>query len=310
MFPPMRKSLVLQHIPLSSYSLLNINKFFSEFYLICKNGTKETYKDFKFFCSHYNNTNHETLSFLEARTMRIISHDALKIIPFAFFIIVPLSGIFLAPYLFFFPNAIPHRYLKYFLKERNKQFLEDKRKKALRNIREMGLNISDFNMNSENLIILADFLRMEYVSFTFIPSQLLNFFLKCPVLLINALFWCLGSERRLEMKHWIFEYRMKMNFFPLENIRKKIILFQIKRHLKKIMKEDHKLMAISEKSLEKMESNELMNYLEERGFKINEEIDILDGIIKWRKRIMDGGIDYKNQKGYIKLLEGNYREIS
>lgn len=43
--------------------------------------------------------------------MRRIKKDAIKLIPFSFFLIVPMMEVLIPPYIFLFPNAFPTHFL-------------------------------------------------------------------------------------------------------------------------------------------------------------------------------------------------------
>jgi len=112
----------------------------------------------------------------------LIKHDLVKLIPFTFFLVVPLSEFLLPPYLLFFPNAIPQK----FLETRKKDFLEKKPQLALK---ELDLPGHWKGLDSERLIQVVDLLKMEYFSLTFFISQTLILLIKTPLFLINVLLW-------------------------------------------------------------------------------------------------------------------------
>lgn len=300
----LRKSSHLNCVPIGTFSFLNnflppdskIRKFFYEFYHICKDGTKETYQDLKFIYSKRNLPS-QSLSFIEIRALRLIKLDMLKLIPFTFFLTVPFSELLLPAYLLFFPNSIPSRYVKYFLKTRKKNFLDKKQERASIFLIESNIDLKNYkNHDSETLMKIADFLRMEYFSLTFFISQFVNLLIKTPFFIYNSVVLCIGIGKTFEMTHWLFDYRLKFNFFPLEFLKKVIILLQIRKHVKKLMKEDRRLLETDEESFKNIENNQIFNYLEERGFPLKDVSNIGDEIKKWRKKLiyeeLENGGDY------------------
>ena len=252
-----------------------------EFYLICKDGTKETYQDLKYLYS-IRKIPESDLNFVELRKKRTIKHDIFKLIPFSFFLVVPFSEFVLPPYLLFFPNAIPQRYVKFFLEKRKRNFLERKQANALK---ELNLTEGLKNMNSDQLINVADSLKLEYFSFTFIINQIFMVLMKTPFFIVNAILWLVQVQKRLEFKHWIFNYRFKFNYFPFETLKRRVLLYQIRRFLMNVWKEDIKLLEIDETKLKTLEIEELKQYLEERGVSISEKKDWVTEVKDWRERV-------------------------
>ena len=296
-FRILSKKVCLYQIPLSfPFSLMDkilpptsqTRKFINEFYLICKEGSKETYRDLKYLYSIHKIPESD-LNFLELRKKRTITHDLLKLIPFTFFIIVPFSGTMLPAYLFFFPNAIPQRYLKFFLETRKQKFLEKKKENALK---ELNLAVDLKNMNSDQLINVADSLKLEYFSLTFIISQTFTVLIKTPFFFVNAIFWFVRVQKRLEYnKHWIFNYRFKFNYFPFETLKRRVLLFQIRNFLENVWKEDRKLLEFDAPKLNTLEKEEIKQYLEERGVFIAEDKDWVAEIKQWSERTKNKQIE-------------------
>jgi len=272
-------------------------KFIYEFYLICKDGTKETYFDLKYLYS-VRKIPESQLNVMDLRRKRLIKHDLVKLIPFTFFLVVPLSEFLLPPYLLFFPNAIPQRYVKFFLETRKKDFLEKKRQLALK---ELDLPGHWKGLDSERLIQVADLLKMEYFSLTFFISQSLILLLKTPLFLINVLLWMIRSQRRIEFKHWIFEYRIKLNYFPFESLKRRVLLYQIRKYLDNLWKEDRRLLEMEDIKLTELEARQ---YLEERGVINHEKTDWISEIKEWRDKVK-----HKKIEDFLTMLWENARRI-
>lgn len=283
-----------------------------EFYFICKDGTKETYQDLKFLISS-RKIPKERLSCFEFRNQRIIKKElVLKLFPFTFFLIVPLSEILLPVYLLFFPNAIPRRYVKFFLENRRTAFLEKKWEKSVEIFNE---NKEDFkkwkDFDSELLIKTADVLKMEYVSLTFVISQSFNLFMKLPFHIINFLFRLSGIEKRFALNHWIFDYRFKFNFFPMEQLRSYLLYKQIESNLINLLEEDKRLLQLENSELEKIDAFDIKSYLDDRGFRIiKKDVSFLRAaLIEWKGRFRNFFEDHEKNleilRFYIHLIFKN-----
>lgn len=273
-----------------------------EFYLICKHGTKETFHDIKFYISN-RRIPHDQLSCFDYRNLRQTKQDFFKLLPFTFFLVVPLSEIVLPAYLLFFPNSIPRRYVKYFLETRKTTFIEKKREKALEIFRENNEDFRRFkNFDCEMLIKTADILRMEYFSFTFVISQILNLIAKSPFYLCNLIFWLFKSEKRFSLTHWIFDYRIKLTFFPFGHLRKMLLYYQIQRNLRQLIGEDQKLLSLEDERINNIDYLILKSYLEDRGFKLikQDKSFIVSEILVWKNKIGEL-LNEKEQKDIVPL---------
>lgn len=258
-----------------------------EFYFICKDGTKETFNDIKFFISK-RKIPYDQLSCFDYRSMRQTKKDFFKLLPFTFFLVVPLSEIVLPVYLLFFPNSIPRRYVKYFLETRRTSFIEKKREKALEMFSENNEDFRRFkNFDCEMLIKTADILRMEYFSFTFVVSQILNLITKFPFYLCNFIFWAFKSDKRFSLTHWIFDYRIKLMFFPFGQLRKMLLYFQIQRNIRQLIVEDKKLLQLEDEAIKNIDFLILRSYLEDRGFKLikQDKSFIVSELIAWKNKV-------------------------
>ena len=65
------------------------------------NGTKKTYRDYKFTKNIVNNKFKDEYTALELSELKRIKYDAFRLAPFTFFLVVPLSEFLLPPYLYF-----------------------------------------------------------------------------------------------------------------------------------------------------------------------------------------------------------------
>ena len=291
-----------------------IRRFTSEFYLICKEGSKETIKDLKFINANKLKSEN-SLDFLEMRRLRIAYNDIYKLIPFAFFLLIPFSSLLLAPYLLFFPNGIPTRYTLYFIELRRNAFLKKRKQKSIEHLdkffanknKDIFKNIESLDFldkcDSENLTEFMNFLQMEYFSLTFVLNQITRFLIKTPFFIFNILFSLIRLEKRFDLKEGIFDYTIKLNFFPFEIVKRKVLLYQLKKHLKKLMKEDKKLLETDENYLKQSNKRILADYMKERGWDINEDqLKNLDmEVICWRMNLRNDA----NEDGYLYIYYKN-----
>ena len=141
------------------------------------------------------------------------------------------------------------------------------------------------NISSDQLINVADSLKLEYFSFTFIISQTFMVLIKAPFFIVNAILWLARVQKRLEYGHWIFNYRFKFNYFPFETLKRRVLLSQIRKFLENVWKEDRKLLEINESKLKTLAIDEMKQYLEERGVSISEKKNWVTEVKEWRERV-------------------------
>lgn len=73
-------------------------------------------------------------------------------------------------------------------------------------------NLNYRQFSSDDLILVCNFLGMEYCTGTFVISKLLYLTLNMPRFIANLILYCVGSQKRIEFKHPIFNYDIKLNF--------------------------------------------------------------------------------------------------
>jgi len=54
------------------------------------------------------------------------------------------------------------------------------------------------------------------------------------------------NQRRIEFKHWIFQYRIKLNYFPFESLKRRVLLYKIRKYLDNLWKEDRRLLEMED----------------------------------------------------------------
>lgn len=55
---------------------------------------------------------------------------------------------------------------------------------------------------------------------TYCLSTTIRIILNLPRYIVNSSFFLLGSKKRLEFEHWLFNHEFKMNFGPLEYLKR------------------------------------------------------------------------------------------
>ena len=80
------------------------------------------------------------------------------------------------------------------------------------------------NFSSDELIEVCKFLGMEYITGTRIISNLVKLILNSPCYLINLRYIISGNSKRLKFSHWIFDWNIKLNFFPFEFFKRQLLL--------------------------------------------------------------------------------------
>lgn len=102
-----------------------VKAFLKEFALLLKEGTKDTYTDGKWYFNLLRKKSRSEMTGYEVRQSLRIRSDLFKIIPFSFFVIVPMAELLLPFYLLLFPNAMPSQYTFDYTYDQKIQQLED-----------------------------------------------------------------------------------------------------------------------------------------------------------------------------------------
>lgn len=232
-----------------------------------KEGSKKSWEDMKYFRSLRREKTLKEYTAVEYLEYLRIRQDMLKLIPFSIMIIVPLMDLLIPFYVLLFPNGMPtafHSRSQIFQKRATKQekqseayeillktFLEklkiqtdepDVLKILWRERREDIEEIMDIRkMDSDTLLALNRFVMNDYIGGTHIASELMKYTLNMPRYLINLGYLLTGSKKRLIWRHWIFNYEIKLNFFPLEPFKALALRLQLLSKIKKMRKVDKAL---------------------------------------------------------------------
>ncbi|CAD8043206.1 unnamed protein product [Paramecium primaurelia] len=244
-----------------------VTKFLYEFWEILYQGTWDQCVDAKMMCK-YTFTQKKTAFMLSEITR--IRKDLIKFIPFSFFLIVPGAELLLPPYLYLFPNAFPTTYLfddqlakRYITRDRKQMNsyrylfqLMKQRIPSIENIRnnqdynakglqELVLKHSHLFMtkldyrdfNSEQLVHLCKFLGMEFFRGTYTIMKLTKLFVNLPVYFTNLFYWITRNPERRPLNSVLKNWNSLLPF-PLEDLKKALLLMQIKSHLRKLERQD------------------------------------------------------------------------
>lgn len=91
--------------------LTKVRALLKEMYLLCVEGTKETYRDWRWLYQLYRRKDFKNFTGFEKKERHRILKDTFKFIPFSVFLIVPGAELFLPLYLTLLPNSIPTQYI-------------------------------------------------------------------------------------------------------------------------------------------------------------------------------------------------------
>jgi len=69
-------------------------------------------------------------------------------------------------------------------------------------------NMSLGEMESDTLILIADYMNIDIIKGTHIINQLYKHTLNFPKYIVNFFFYLIKSKYRLKLKHWIFHYEL------------------------------------------------------------------------------------------------------
>jgi hypothetical protein len=68
---------------------------------------------------------------------------------------------------------------------------------------------------------------MDYITGTHVVNTIYKHTVNLPKYLTNLFFWITRSKKRVEFDHKFFKMEIKLNFFPFENLKKKLLILQI-----------------------------------------------------------------------------------
>lgn len=275
-----------------------------------KIGSKKSYSDFQLFRKTRKiRKTPESYTAYELHEIRRIKAEFIKLIPFSVFMIVPFAEFVLPFYILFFPNAYPSHFLTGNQKKEKLKKIEKKQLESQKILLEMlratlianGVDIHDLlekdvniqrkllnenrdflqfhldyrKFDSDNLLLLTKLFAMETITGTHVATEIVKHTINLPRYIINLLLFIVRSKTRLKWTHWIFNYEVKFNFFPLEFFKRRLLLAQIEKNIKEIRKQD---LAYSlhgfDYSTAEINPDFLNDFARERGFRSTDEDEI------------------------------------
>lgn len=285
-------------LPLSSYlpALPKIKQVLHKAKEGSKNiwkGCKLTYRDAKFFMNKkYAYTfQGEEYTIKTRKALQNTSADLLKMIPFSFFIVVPFAELLLPPSLYLFPDMIPSTFITEEKKEAAWKAMISQRTECVHKLHayvtdvaksenslEHILNQIRFSPGSitrEQLIKNQDLLG-EYLKFGNMNTEQLLY--TCKFLgfepwtgfktFNRAVMSLLSKILALANIHFPKEYEPKI--FPLAQIKRDIVMIQLRRRINQIRIEDQDLLA---EDFNTIEPALLKTLCRERGIESEESSD-------------------------------------
>ena len=245
-----------------------MKEYAKEFLHLCIEGSKQSWRDFKYVRSISTKEKY-FWNIVELKEIRRIHKDQLKLAPFSIFLTVPFMELFLPLYLILFPNAMPrpfmpeevilkerinyekkqeaaHKKLKQILENTLSEFGYDPKTRNYEQLNDVFINnrehilekLSFNNLDSESLKRASEFLMIEHFDGTNIINQLYKHTVNFPRYIINALLFIIRSSYRVKWTHSLFNHHFKLNFFPFEPLKKKLLRIQLKSNLYAITREN------------------------------------------------------------------------
>lgn len=276
-----------------------------------KSGTKKSYQDIKLYRKvlKQKNKNISLWTAYELHEIRRIKKEFFKVVPFTFFIVIPLAEILLPAYILLFPNAYPthflssqqkkerikkldkrqydaHKTLLEYLKSAlivNSADIHDLLEKDILKLRkllednkqfiEKYLNLRD--MDSDTLILFANYLDIEIITGTHLINEIVKYTIHLPRILMNILYFLTRSKKRIIWNYWFLNYHIKNNYFPLEYLKRKILIYQIENNIKHLKNQDTAFDQYGfDYASSEINPDFMLDFGRERGFKSAEEDDI------------------------------------
>lgn len=283
-----------------------------------RNGCKLLYNDTKFlFSKKYAYIFYgEEYSISATKSIQRTSADLLKMIPFSFFIVVPFAELLLPACLYLFPNIVPSTFLNQskqeavwntlisarkgyadklhsFMLEKGKEmnspelmpFLHEirfrtnriDRKQLIQNKEMLSKYLKFGNMDSDELINTCRFLGLE-------PWTGFQTFNKVVMTLLSKI---------LSFFHISFPREYNPKRFPFSQIKRNIVMIQLRKRLKQIRSEDFELLG---ENIETLDLSVLRTLCRERAIDtdLNTEQQMRQQLKSW---VRDS--TYPSPKGLI-----------
>lgn len=116
-------------------------------------------------------------------------------------------------------------------------------------------------MNSEQLVHVCKFFGMEFVRGTYIIMKTARLLANLPVYIYNAACYVLGRKDRKYQVNVKRNWNIKL-WFPWEDLKRLVLLAQIRSHLRKVGRED---LAFRSRGYDDLTLDRLRNFTRERG---------------------------------------------
>lgn len=270
-----------------------------EFVHLVVHGSKSAYKDARFLAGVVSSKPKKAYSIEEIRELQRIVRDLTKFVPFYAAIIIPAGELVLPIYLFLFPRAIPSYFqTENAMKEERYKYIDNQarahrhlmthlltlmiragydpsvkdpdgmKKFFIENKQRLLPLLKIEDMDSEMLRNANDFLMYEYVEGTYILNLLYKTTVNLPRYLINMAMWIVRKPYRAVWTHPFFHHTFKMNFFPFEWLKKRLLRYQFKKQLKTMKDQNY---AVILNLFGKLDDETVLDVARERGHYVDKE---------------------------------------
>jgi hypothetical protein len=86
--------------------------------------------------------------------------------------------------------------------------------------------------------------------------------LNLPRYLANGAYMLSGSKKRIVFKHWLFNWDIKLNFWPFEFFKRKLLIAQINNHIERLRRQD---LAFFKFGMSDVKGHLITDFARERG---------------------------------------------
>ena len=279
---------------------INLWQNIKNYYLLSIQTYKEIYNDYR-YCNTIEKKikNSDLLSIREITFYNENKKEIRKIPPIICVGLLPFSVfIFLPSYFLLFPNSFPKKFYKLIPIEIEKKLSDklEKNRKEEYHFLKFILDIKNLELReytTSELVKLSKFLSNEIIIGTRILNILARISLYLPKIFISLLIF--NPEKRNKFKNQsIFKNKIAMDFFPFDNLKKKLLINQIELFLEELLLEDN---AIKTNGFDIVIEKELKIFSEKRCLKI-ENSENFEKIINQSCQL--------DHKKYIKFILSNY----
>ena len=274
----------------------SIKEYIYEMIGAVKNGSRQTWRDLKYLRSIRKQKAADQFTAFELKNIRSINQNLVKLVPFAFFIVIPLAELFLPFYLVFFPNATPKAFMTPSQITSKQTSLLEKQKEAfgvlsaylknkmiglgcdqnmtdpdsmtqflLSNKKMLEKELNFNNLDSKLLKRVCEFMMIDHFDGTNIVTQIYRYSVTTPRYMLNIFRKMMGKPA-VEWNHPL-GYTLNLNYFPVKYMQKNLLLAHIRSNMKALDAQNLSMIRIG---IDAMSEGELREVALERGIRARE----------------------------------------